>query len=67
MSDALHEIRFPNEGSAYRAARNALLEAEIGLRRQSAQLWSRTIAGRLFHPLLASPIKGEGHEGRMAA
>jgi predicted dithiol-disulfide oxidoreductase (DUF899 family) len=34
MSEALHQIRFPNEGSAYRTARNALLEAELGLRRQ---------------------------------
>jgi len=27
MSEALHQIRFPNEGAAYRAARNDLLEA----------------------------------------
>src|ERR1700721_2269599 len=34
MSEALHQIRFPNENAAYRAARNELLEAELGLRRQ---------------------------------
>jgi len=33
MSEALHQIRFPNEGAAYRAARNDLLEAEADLRR----------------------------------
>jgi predicted dithiol-disulfide oxidoreductase (DUF899 family) len=31
----LHEVRFPNESDAYRAARDALLEAEIALRRQT--------------------------------
>jgi len=31
---ALHPERFPNESPAYRAARNALLKAEIGLRQQ---------------------------------
>lgn len=31
---ALHEARFPNEGKAYRAARDALLKAEIELRRK---------------------------------
>jgi predicted dithiol-disulfide oxidoreductase (DUF899 family) len=30
----LHEVRFPGETTAYRAARDQLLEAEIGLRRQ---------------------------------
>ncbi len=29
------DVRFPNESDAYRAARNALLTAEIGLRRQT--------------------------------
>jgi len=33
MSEALHEIRFPNENPAYRDARNALLAAEVDLRR----------------------------------
>jgi predicted dithiol-disulfide oxidoreductase (DUF899 family) len=31
----LHDKRFPNEKAAYRAARNKLLRAEIGLRRQA--------------------------------
>ncbi len=31
---ALHAVRFPNESAGYRKARNALLKAEIGLRRQ---------------------------------
>src|SRR3984893_4660205 len=30
----LHEVRFPGESERYRHAREALLEAEIGLRRQ---------------------------------
>jgi predicted dithiol-disulfide oxidoreductase (DUF899 family) len=30
----LHDVRFPNESAAYRAARDQLLEAEIALRRQ---------------------------------
>ena len=30
----LHDVRFPGEGKAYREARNALLKAEIDLRRQ---------------------------------
>jgi predicted dithiol-disulfide oxidoreductase (DUF899 family) len=30
----LHEVRFPNEGSRYRTARNKLLQAERDLRRQ---------------------------------
>jgi predicted dithiol-disulfide oxidoreductase (DUF899 family) len=34
MSQSLHSIRFPNESDEYRAARNALLEEEIALRRQ---------------------------------
>ena len=29
-----HDVRFPNESSAYRTARNRLLEAELGLRRE---------------------------------
>jgi len=33
MSEALHQIRFPNENPAYRDARNALLAAEVDLRR----------------------------------
>jgi predicted dithiol-disulfide oxidoreductase (DUF899 family) len=33
MSEALHQIRFPNENAAYRDARNALLAAEVDLRR----------------------------------
>ena len=39
MSDAtvnaIHDVRFPNESGEYRAARNALLEAEMALRRQT--------------------------------
>lgn len=31
---SLHNVRFPNEGSKYRNARNALLKAEINLRRE---------------------------------
>jgi predicted dithiol-disulfide oxidoreductase (DUF899 family) len=31
---ALHKVRFPNESTAYRTARNRLLDAEIGLRRE---------------------------------
>lgn len=31
---SLHEARFPGESDQYRKAREALLEAEIGLRRQ---------------------------------
>ena len=31
---ALHDVRFPNESGAYRAARNRLLNAEITLRRE---------------------------------
>jgi predicted dithiol-disulfide oxidoreductase (DUF899 family) len=31
---ALHSKRFPNESAGYRGARNALLKAEIGLRRE---------------------------------
>jgi predicted dithiol-disulfide oxidoreductase (DUF899 family) len=38
MSEALHQIRFPNETAAYRDARNALLEAEAGLRRQTEKV-----------------------------
>lgn len=30
----LHDVRFPNESSEYRAARDKLLEAEMALRRQ---------------------------------
>ena len=33
-SAPLHQVRFPGEGAAYRAARNKLLRVEIGLRRQ---------------------------------
>lgn len=35
---ALHEVRFPNESPAYRAARNRLLEAEIELKRQTERV-----------------------------
>jgi len=31
---SLHAVRFPNESKSYRTARNRLLEAEIGLRRE---------------------------------
>jgi predicted dithiol-disulfide oxidoreductase (DUF899 family) len=34
MTEALHQVRFPNEDAAYRTARNDLLQAEIDLRRQ---------------------------------
>src|ERR1044071_1425491 len=33
-SNAFHAVQFPNESKSYRAARNRLLEAEIGLRRE---------------------------------
>src|SRR5438045_976352 len=35
MAESRHSVRFPNEGDAYRAARNELLEAEIDLRRHT--------------------------------
>jgi predicted dithiol-disulfide oxidoreductase (DUF899 family) len=35
---SLHEVRFPNESPAYRAARDRLLEAEIELRRQTEKV-----------------------------
>lgn len=31
---SLHAVRFPNESKSYRTARNKLLEAEVGLRRE---------------------------------
>ncbi|MEM1398711.1 MAG: DUF899 family protein [Pseudomonadota bacterium] len=34
----IHDKRFPGESDAYRAARNQLLEAEIGLRRQAEEI-----------------------------
>jgi predicted dithiol-disulfide oxidoreductase (DUF899 family) len=34
MAEQLHDVRFPNESEAYREARNALLLAELELRRQ---------------------------------
>ena len=34
-SDRLHEVRFPGESDAYRAARDELLRAEIELRRRT--------------------------------
>jgi predicted dithiol-disulfide oxidoreductase (DUF899 family) len=34
VAKPLHEVRFPGESTAYRAARNNLLKAEIDLRRQ---------------------------------
>lgn len=33
-SKSLHDVRFPGESDAYRRARNELLKAEVGLRRQ---------------------------------
>ena len=33
MASSLHSVRFPNEDSRYREARNALLEAEMALRK----------------------------------
>lgn len=35
MTESRHDRRFPNESTAYREARNALLEAEIALRAQA--------------------------------
>ena len=35
LAAPLHDVRFPNESAAYRAARDALLRAEIELRRQT--------------------------------
>ena len=34
MSQSMHQVRFPGESAAYRAARDTLLEAEVALRRQ---------------------------------
>jgi predicted dithiol-disulfide oxidoreductase (DUF899 family) len=34
----LHDVRFPGESDAYRRARDELLQAEIGLRRQMARV-----------------------------
>ena len=34
QQDSLHDVRFPGESDEYRRARNELLRAEIGLRRQ---------------------------------
>jgi predicted dithiol-disulfide oxidoreductase (DUF899 family) len=38
QTESLHNVRFPNETDAYRAARNALLEEEIALRRQAERV-----------------------------
>jgi predicted dithiol-disulfide oxidoreductase (DUF899 family) len=38
---SLHDFRFPNESEAYRAARDALLEEEIELRRQTERVAAR--------------------------
>jgi predicted dithiol-disulfide oxidoreductase (DUF899 family) len=52
MAKSLHSIRFPGESAKYRAQRNALLEAEIDLRRQI----ERVAALRRALPL-GGPVK----------
>src|SRR5271168_1185412 len=41
MTEQLHDLRFPNESKAYRDARNALLVAELELRRQVERVASQ--------------------------
>ena len=54
----LHDVRFPGEGAAYRAARNKLLKAEIGLRRQI----ERVAAERRKLPVGGAPPEDYGFE-----
>lgn len=51
MSTAKHEVRFPSESSAYRSARNELLDAEIELRRITESVAARRRALPLGGPV----------------
>ena len=55
----LHDVRFPGEGDAYRAARDALLRSEIALRRQTEAV----AAERRASPLMASMIEVQLGQG----
>ena len=66
MNQQLHTVRFPGESDEYRRARNELLDAEVGLRRQieavAAQRRSLPLGGEVStdYAFEESPSDGDG-------
>ena len=64
MSQARHEVRFPGESDAYRAARNELLEEEIALRRQveavAAKRRTLPLGGEVPEDYVFQEAQGDG-------
>ena len=63
MAKSRHDVRFPGESPSYRAARNALLDAEIDLRRATeavaAQRRSLPLGGEIREDYVFDEIVGE--------
>jgi len=63
MAKSRHDVRFPGESPSYRAARNALLDAEIELRRATeavaAQRRSLPLGGEIPEDYVFDEIVGE--------
>ena len=63
MAKSRHDVRFPGESPSYRAARNALLDAEIDLRRATeavaAQRRSLPLGGEIPEDYVFDEIVGE--------
>jgi len=63
MAKSRHDVRFPGESPSYRAARNALLDAEIELRRATeavaAQRRSLPLGGEIREDYVFDEIVGE--------
>jgi predicted dithiol-disulfide oxidoreductase (DUF899 family) len=66
MSTSRHEVRFPNETPAYRAARDALLESEMELRRRTeavaAQRRALPLGGELREDYVFDDGDGAPHQ-----
>ena len=66
MASSKHEVRFPGESAAYRAARDKLLDAEIELRRATESVAAQRRAlppgGEIPEDYVFEEIAGVGAE-----
>ena len=70
MTEALHDVQFPNESRAYREARNALLLAERELRRQVERVAEQRRAlppgGAIAEDYVFADVRNSGRKPRLS-
>jgi predicted dithiol-disulfide oxidoreductase (DUF899 family) len=66
MSESKHSVRFPGESQSYRAARDELLDLEIGLRRKiesvAARRRSLPLGGKVTEDYAFDRLSGDSTE-----